>query len=337
MEPSSPVEPADDGRKHASPWISRIIGVAALAAVIVAALNIADAERLAALVSSAQPIWLLFAFSLQLLTYATEAGVWSGVLSRAGHPRPIAELYALAVVCLFTNQMLPTAGVAGTVVVVKALERRGVPHPVSLAAMYVDLIGYYCGFGVAVGVALAMIASQNGLSPLVLGMAAAITLAGFGICGGILWVSSPGRELHGWPARFRPLRRVVASLAEADTALLRSPALLVRAGLFRLGNVVLDALTLWACLRAVGEGTSPVHVESAYVLGAIARSLGVLPGGLGTFEAGALVGLSIFGVSVEAGLAGVLLFRVLSFGLPMVPGVVLGRRFGREPVLNADG
>lgn len=332
MAPSPTVDSPEEGRKHASPWIGRIIGVAALAAVIVAVLNVADAERLAGLVSSAQPIWLLLAFVLQLLTYATEAGAWSGVLTQAGRPRPVVELYALAVVCLFTNQALPTAGVAGTVVVVKALELRGVPHAVSLAAMYVDLIGYYCGFGVAVGLALAVIAAQDELSPLVLGMAAAISLMGVGICGGILWISSPGRRLRGWLARFRPLRHVVATLAQADTRLLHSPALLVRAALFRFGNFVLDALTLWACLRAVGEGVSPAAVGAAYVLGAIARTLGVVPGGLGTFEAGTLAGLALFGIAVEPGLAGVLLFRLLSFWLPMVPGLVLGRRFGREPV-----
>ncbi len=236
----------------------------------------------------------------------------------------------MAVVSLFTNQALPTAGVAGTVVIVQALKRRGVPMSAALSAMLVDLVGYYAGFGVAVGLSLTVFAVHHELSAIVVGMAAAISLTAIVICGGILWLSAPGHRVPAILARVGPLRRAVATLAVADPALLRSPTLLLLAGLLRFGNFVLDAVTLWACFRAVGEAPPVTYVGAAYVLGTIARTLGVVPGGLGTFEGGTLAGLALLGIAVEPSLAGVLLFRLLSFWLPMVPGLVLSRRFSKS-------
>ncbi len=52
----------------------------------------------------------------------------------------------------------------------------------------------------------------------------------------------------------------------------------------------------------------------------LGRSFGLVPGG---------VGLLLLGVPVEPALAAPLLFQLLSFWLPMAPGLVLGSRLGR--------
>lgn len=55
------------------------------------------------------------------------------------------------------------------------------------------------------------------------------------------------------------------------------------------------------------------------------RTLGVSPGGLGTFEAASVVTLGLAGVPVATALAATLLFRGVSFWIPLVPGLVLAR------------
>lgn len=111
---------------------------------------------------------------------------------------------------------------------------------------------------------------------------------------------------------------------------MRSLPLLAAAFALRLGNFAADGLTVWACLRAVGQATPAPEAIAALVVGSIARVLGIVPGGLGTFEGAAVGGLALFGVAVEPGLTAVLLFRGLSFWLPMLPGLWLGHRFARE-------
>lgn len=127
-------------------------------------------------------------------------------------------------------------------------------------------------------------------------------------------------------ASLEALREAVDAVMEADRDLLHSPSLLACAAVLRTCNFALDGLTLWACLAAVGHAPPAADAVAAYTVGALARTLGVIPGGLGTFEGGTIGGLALFGVPVEPGLAATLLFRGLSFWLPMLPGLWLGGR-----------
>jgi hypothetical protein len=58
----------------------------------------------------------------------------------------------------------------------------------------------------------------------------------------------------------------------------------------------------------------------------IAGTVSFIPGGLGTFEAAAVLMLRIDGISVAVGLSTALLFRGLTFFLPMAPGLWFSRR-----------
>jgi len=60
---------------------------------------------------------------------------------------------------------------------------------------------------------------------------------------------------------------------------------------------------------------SPVF--ASFMLSTLARTLGVVPGGLGVFEAVSVTTLKLIGVPVAAGLAATLLFRVFTFWLPI--------------------
>ncbi len=308
------------------------MGLLLLVALVVVAGHLGDGREFLDLARRAEPAWLVLALGSQALTYATEAGVWRSVLRRAEAGRPMAELYGLSIVALFTNQAVPTAGLAGSFVVVRTLQARGVPHPVALAAVLVDLVGFYAAYGLAVAVALAVLRAHHDLSWAILVTAAVFALLGFAIDGGALWIAAPERRLPPLLARIRPLERTVASLSEADPALVRDPRLLARAFLLRVGNFALDAFTLWTCLRAVGEHTAPGAALAAFVVGCLARTLGIVPGGLGTFEAATVGGLALFGTHVEPALTATLLFRGLSFWLPMLPGFWLGPRLaGHRP------
>ena len=54
---------------------------------------------------------------------------------------------------------------------------------------------------------------------------------------------------------------------------------------------------------------------------ALARTIGLVPSGMGTFEAGVVATYASFGVALEPALAAALLFRGLSFWLPLAPGL----------------
>ena len=87
--------------------------------------------------------------------------------------------------------------------------------------------------------------------------------------------------------------------------------------------VVFDATTMWALLCALGEAHAPLGVYAGFMIATLFRSLGILPGGLGSFEAASVITLRLIGVPVAAALAATLLFRGLSFWLPMLPGLAI--------------
>jgi uncharacterized membrane protein YbhN (UPF0104 family) len=100
----------------------------------------------------------------------------------------------------------------------------------------------------------------------------------------------------------------------------------VRAGGDRLAP--LDGGTTWVLLRAVGVDAPVAGTFAAYMIAALARTISFMPGGLGAFEAVAVVTLHEIGVPVAAALSASLLFRGLSYWVPMIPGFIASRRLG---------
>ncbi len=132
--------------------------------------------------------------------------------------------------------------------VVRGLERAGVPHPAALAAVLVDIIGYYAGYSAYVALALLVLRLRHALSGALIAGAVGVMVIGAAISAGALWLAvSPPADPAVAPRGVRRLpviAKVAASLSGADPRLVTSPALLSTAAALRFGNFALDALTL---------------------------------------------------------------------------------------------
>jgi uncharacterized protein (TIRG00374 family) len=62
-----------------------------------------------------------------------------------------------------------------------------------------------------------------------------------------------------------------------------------------------------------------------YLAAAAAASLSPTPGGLGAIEAALVAGLTRSGTAVTAAVAGVLAYRIVSYWLPIIPGLIAFR------------
>jgi Mg2+-importing ATPase len=98
-----------------------------------------------------------------------------------------------------------------------------------------------------------------------------------------------------------------------------------KSGGYQLAILLLDTATVWFLILSLGEVSSPAGVFVSFILSNLFRIIGILPGGLGSFEAASVVTLGLAGVPVTVALAATLLFRGLSFWLPMFPGLVFSR------------
>ena len=308
-------------------WLSWLVGAALLAAVVLAARHLSEERAFVQLLEQAEPAWLLAALALQAATYLAQAGTWLTVLHRTGARVPFAYACGLSLQKLFIDQALPSMGLSGTAAVAAALEKRGAPRSAVTSAVAVDVGCYFAAYVISLGVALTVFVRGGHASGLVVVAAVLFLLFGGALATAVLTLSGrpPGRRLQPL-LRIRGIGHAVELLGAADPHLARDPRLLLRATVLQLSIFAFDAATVWVLIRALGVDASPATVFASFMLASLLRSVGFMPGGLGTFEAASVSALALAGIPVAVGLSATLLFRGLSFWLPMVPGLAIARR-----------
>lgn len=135
-------------------------------------------------------------------------------------------------------------------------------------------------------------------------------VAALAVAGAIFWSPSRRRRL------LKPVRDAAGSMLEA----LRDPerALLLVGGCLSL--TVCNIVALAVSLEAVGASGSWLVIAAVYLGGSAVASAAPTPGGMGAVEAALTAGLTAFGFAAAPAAAGVLLFRLLTFWIPMILG-----------------
>jgi len=320
--------------------LSWLFGVLVLATVVLVASQFTEIQHFAEIAQQAQPIWLLAAFLLQVLTYACAAGVWYGTLRRARVRKSYWSIVPLGLAKLFADQALPTGGIGGTLLVVSGLDRRGVPNGIGMAALLIGLVSYYLAYLIAVLTALVILYSSHSLDRPMIAAAIAFILVAFSIPAIVFAVrhwsrrkvtDGPLAEANKWLKRIPGFSALMSAMSEAPSKLLRDPLSFVVAFVLQLLVFALDAATLWVMLQALGADAAPTIAVAAFVMASLAATIGPMPLGLGTFEAVCVTVLHVQGQSVEVALTATLLLRGFTFWLPMIPGLVLARRELKRP------
>jgi Mg2+-importing ATPase len=297
---------------------------------VLVALRFSEAKEFTHLAERAHPRWLALAVLLQAATYLAEGAIWRSVV-RAGHGAlSVPRAYGLSVAKLFMDQTVPTGGLSGTILYVQGLQRSGVPRGVALAGVVVSTFSYYTAYALCLALAIVYTATLGDVIGATMSVGVTFLMVSTVFAVVVLWHSGaePGpmaRRL----ARVPFLRSALGLLQEADPAVAHAPRVLVRALLWQVAIVCLDAGTIWVALRAVGAAASTEAVFVSYMFSSLLRTLSFVPGGLGTFEAASVFMLRSLGVSVSAALSATLIFRGLSFWLPMIPGLLCARRLTR--------
>jgi putative heme transporter len=84
---------------------------------------------------------------------------------------------------------------------------------------------------------------------------------------------------------------------------------------------VFNVAVLYASFRAFGQAPPPAVLVQAYFVGMLANLL-PLPGGIGGVDGGMIGAFAAFGVSLSLAVPAVLVYRLLAFWLPSIPGVI---------------
>ena len=309
------------------PWLAWLSGILLLVGVGIVIARRGEELRFADLLKHAHPSWLLVAVLLQIGTYACAAGAWQRVLKRQHIQTSLWQLIPLGLAKLFMDQMVPSAGLSGTLLVVRALKRRGVPDGASVSAVVVGLLGFHLAYGLALVTALVLLAVSGDLSRRMLSLSILATFLIGAMIVTLIWLSrgrrGPVRDLL---MRIPGLKGFLQQLRDAPKGALHDKALLAETTALQFGIFLLDAATLGVCLAALGATASPTGLFAALVIASLVATITIIPSGLGTFDATMLGMLHLVGVSITHAVGAVLLFRGFTLMLPLLPGLWLARR-----------
>ena len=312
---------------HHVAWGSWLLGAALLAAVIAGALHFAEGRAFVRLAQQAAPWWLAGALALQIATYVAQGGIWRLVGRATGCTVTRTAALELSLAKLFADQTLPSAGLSSSIVIAKALERRHMPSAAVNASVLINVASYHLAYVIALVGALSILGWRGQGNAVVAATAVVFLLFSVGLGATIL--ATAGRPIDRAvrrTTRLHILQTTLAFIAGADARLVRSPRILGSAISMQGAIVLLDAATMWALIRALGVTAPMPGVFASFMVASLFRTMGIVPGGLGIFEATSVLTLRMMGIDLVVALSATLLFRGLSFWLPMLPGYWCSRR-----------
>ncbi|HEY5154479.1 MAG TPA: YbhN family protein [Acidimicrobiales bacterium] len=266
--------------------------------------------------------WLAVAVVLLALTYPIASAETLGFTDgwRAGWGT-FGVVLTAAVASSFTGRLLPEYGPDG--LTVHQLVRSGVPRGESVGRIAVlDVL--------AVG--------AHGLLLVVFGLAALLVRPTWGTAlahNWLAWLAVATLTVGGLvtgPRRYRnrvirPDRDALSALASADPLLMLPSAIAAVVLALVNGGVVL------ALVYGVGGSGSWAAIMVASLAAGIAVVVAPTPDGVGLVEPVLALGLIASGVDAGPAVAAVLIWRLVAFWAPMVPGWLAYRRLHREGVI----
>lgn len=291
--------------------------------------------------ADAHPLWLLLAVAAVALVYFCHARVYGIPLRLLDYTVPWTFLWQAAVIASVANQLVPTGGVSSYAFLTWALHKRGVSMGQAPLIALIDTVSYAFAAATLVIAALVYLALSGLLD-------APWVLTGFGpgallaaLAGWVYWLQrrrerlvpralALQRRLAGWLGRDwsdAPLRAFLDEYYKGKEVIGRRPsAFLKMVGLQYLA-VIADAGALYLTFVALDLALRPAVVLLGFVVTLAAGAVINAPAGGGSFEVVMSAFFAHHGLETPQAVAGALLFRVVSFWVPVLVSAVLIWKF----------
>ncbi|GAA0282862.1 lysylphosphatidylglycerol synthase transmembrane domain-containing protein [Cryptosporangium japonicum] len=287
-----------------------IISVVALTAAAYVLLDQIAGLDLVVVITSADWRWLAVAVLLGAVRFVGAAVALTGFVAEKLR---FARTFLVQIASSFLGLVAP-AGVGGAALNVRYLQQAGVPAAAAVAAVALWQIGTVA-VTVLLLIVVGLIAGNDQARSLEVPDSALITLGVIMAVVAAVFMVPVGRRFL--LARLRPyLAQITPRLASVFTR----PARL-GAGVF--GTIlqsVATVLVMSACIEGFGGSLSWSVVAVVVLAGTALGSAAPTPGGLGAVEAVLSAGLTAGGLDGATAVSSVLLFRLLTFWLPVLPG-----------------
>jgi glycosyltransferase 2 family protein len=272
-------------------------------------------------IGQVDPAWLVGVIGLALSGY-----VLSGIALRAAAARtlPLGRTIGVQLAAAFANRVT-IGGAGGLVTNVRYLERTGSTRTEAMSALSLQwavrlLVHVVAIIAVGSWAHSRLPARWSPPDPPDAWLVVGAPLAAAAIVVLARWGIPLCRRLMAQAA-------VVAALA-VDAA--REPRRVIVLVGCAAGTTAASVAGLVVSLHAVGVSPSPASVATVYLASSAAAALIPTPGGIGAVEAALVAGLVGLGIGAGPALSGVLVFRVVTYLIGLVPGGIAYRALARS-------
>lgn len=316
-------EPEETVRLERIRPLSIVTGLGAIAAMYLVATQLAEPREIAQVVLRADWRWVAAAVLAMGLQYVGATFALLGFV-----PEPVKFRHAIgAQVSLGFVRLVAPATVGITAINVRLLTKAGVPGPLAAASIAASQAGAV-GITLPLIVVLGVVSGSSATAGLRPSSTALLVAGAIVVAGGLLILVPPIR------VRARTLwREFVQRGLPRLLDVLSRPRKLAEA----IGGILLQTLSLVACfyasVRALGAEPNFAALAVVQMVGNTVGMAVPTPGGLGAVEAALTAGLSTIGVATAVAVPAVLLFRLVSFWAPILPGWILWTQLQRRNIL----
>jgi uncharacterized protein (TIRG00374 family) len=290
------------------------------------------------LMADAHPLWLGLAVAAVGLVYLCRARVYGIPLQLLDYTVPWTFLWRAAIIASAVNQLVPTGGASSYAFLTWALHKRGVSMGQAPLIALIDTLSYAFAAATLVIAALLYLALSGLLDApwLLTGFGPGALLAALAVW--VYWlqrrrerlvprVLALHRRLADWLRRDwseAPVRTFLDEYYQGKAVIGRRPAAFLRMIALQYLAVVADAGALYLTFTALGLALRPALVLLGFVVTLAAGAFINAPAGGGSFEVVMSAFFAHHGLETSQAVAGALLYRLVSFWVPVaVSGVLI--------------
>ncbi len=313
--------------------------------------NVAQIKAIDELFRQIDDRWIIIAIASQLITYLATTAIYYALINRFKGPHGsvgFVDMLKLSIVSIFINQIVPSGGIGGNGFLFNEITKRGVTQKKAFFTIVMECIYLYVAMLVLlITLPLLYLLNHNALPPSFL----IAIIYGFLLYGAlavlmtILSVKETLQKALKAISRIKFLRHYVEDITFSPQGTFADHQTEGPWGIFRkyikgsMAVVLLqmavffaDGLTIFALLQGLHVHTSFLIIIFGLLLTFGVAAIPISPGSLLVYESAMTFFYTSMGMPFQAAIVVTLLYRVLSFWLPIGLGLGLYKHVQKQSI-----
>jgi uncharacterized protein (TIRG00374 family) len=288
------------------------------------------------------PAWLLLAVSAQIITYLIYASILKLLLPEKAGTTSFFLLFKLSIVIMFVNEVLPTGGISGDGYIYNQLIKRKVSRYNAFTAMVLESVSYYVAILILLLVFYTWYLNEASHDTILITYTVIIGFVFYILLFVLVLILSNGRnisfamhklEKFGFIKRFIEKASLLSLQNENEGTfkmLGRKKKAILQTIVLQLFILMSDVITVFALIKGFHVDMSFQLVAFGLLLSLVIGALPISPGSLIVYESAMTYFFTKLGAPVHAALIITLLYRFLTFWLPIPVGLLLYRNLQKN-------